>query len=622
MKKNVLLSRISKFKPINLSNHMNKIKIFIKKKKKKFNNKNNNKTTTLRIKELRKSTTSAPVNLLTSPPCNSSSSYNEEVKFFVDKDKDEDANDEDDDDDDDDDDDNDDNDDNDDDNEDNYDEDDEDVIIPNTITKDVIIPNTITKDVVVTDEDDDIIINSKCINTIKYYIYSISDKNNSNESYIGSTQHFVDRKSKHKKNVKNTRGKNYWCKLYKYIRRNGGWNNFDMVQLECGSTYSTGNIKDIEQSFIDQYKPTLNSKQASKRLHINVLRGKQKKKQYNVTDNSNIVSPIAPTRINNDLISSTVSFYHIKHQIEDIKKYGKTTFSSQNLTTDTSPRKTRNRAANLYIEINEDIEKDLIKSSVLQYVCKSDQSKNAFIQQTLQFLSWVFENYNLKKNMMLLNIIKFIIKNTTILDDWYSFLRDKQMAFDTIRGRFNNISILYQLFNSSILSVKDNAVQKLIDHCRLITRKCEFEIIDALSKVSTDDYIKQGLLPKNLKTDLLHMWNTLLPLINNIIQLSKTVTLTKGFYSLVLKCILFGFWAENANGRMRAVISMNMEQYKQMCKSNYNSSSETKSLKQHGRQLVSLCSNSDLLVYLKMYVKHVRSQIKCDQSNKENVFLK
>ena len=104
--------------------------------------------------------------------------------------------------------------------------------------------------------------------------------------------------------------------------------------------------------------------------------------------------------------------------------------------------------------------------------------------------------------------------------------------------------------------------------------------------------------------------------------MSKTKTLTKKFYSLFLKCLLFGFWAENANGRMNAVISMTMKQYRHMCKRNFNSSSHTKTIKQHGRQLVSLCSNSDLLVYLKLYVKHVRKDIKLDHSNKKYVFLK
>jgi hypothetical protein len=104
--------------------------------------------------------------------------------------------------------------------------------------------------------------------------------------------------------------------------------------------------------------------------------------------------------------------------------------------------------------------------------------------------------------------------------------------------------------------------------------------------------------------------------------LSKIATLRKKLYTLLLKCLLFGFWAENANGRMRAVISMTLEQYEQMCRVNYNSSNQTKSLKQHGLQLVTLCSNSELLVYLKMYVRHVRSQIKCVKSDREYVFLK
>jgi hypothetical protein len=209
-----------------------------------------------------------------------------------------------------------------------------------------------------------------------------------------------------------------------------------------------------------------------------------------------------------------------------------------------------------------------------------------------------------------------------ILDDWFDYLKDKNMAFDTIRGRFNNISVLIQHLNSSLGHVKDNAVEIFIDKCRIITRKCDYEITESNSNISTYDYIKQGLLPKNLKTDLLKMWQTLLPLMKNIIQLSKSLILTKKLYVLVLNCILFGFWAENANGRMKAVISMTLQQYKRMCKTNYNSSNQTKTLKQHGCQLVSLCSNSELLVFLKMYVRYIRPQIKCDLSNREYLFLK
>ena len=498
--------------------------------------------------------------------------------------------------------------------------------------------NCITDDVTV--NDDDIIINSnttttatynnyKKINSIKYYIYRITDKSDSNEFYIGSTKHFASRKSKHKKNVTNKRGKNYWDYLYKYIRLKGGWKNFDMNIMECGHTDRSETIKYIEQAIINKCRPTLNTKHASSKYCIN---SESELQELNTSDNFQtieknntfkIVSPIA-TKTNLVLKrNDDITEYLIKNQIEKIKEIGMKSICSKHISSENSPRKTRTRAANLEIEINEDIATQLTESTLLQFVCKSPQSKNAFVQQSIQFLSWVSnEETSTRLNKKILDLIKLIILKPNILDDWYTFLKEKRMADDTIRGRYNNISVLIQLFNSNLVNFKGNAVSKFIEHCRIITRRCEFDITNTLSKISTNDYIRQGLLPKNLKSDLLHMWKILLPLMQNIILLSKTKTLTKKFYSLFLKCLLFGFWAENANGRMNAVISMTMKQYRHMCKRNFNSSSHTKTIKQHGRQLVSLCSNSDLLVYLKLYVKHVRKDIKLDHSNKKYVFLK
>ena len=462
----------------------------------------------------------------------------------------------------------------------------------------------------------------------EFVIYKIINKLDDQQFYIGSTKYFYARKSKHQKNVKNTRGKNYWNYLYQYIRQSGGWRNFEMKIIDKGFSGTSDKMKAIEQYYIDKYKPTLNTNKASK-IKYNLASS---------TSSNNLVSPV------NNKISSQIKFndqsvvkvldydvvkdnlkvseLSIKTQINDIKKYGNNTFCSKHIQNTTSPTKTRTRAANLYIEINENISNELKESKQLQYVCKSTQSKNAFIQHSSQFLSWVLQTQNLKYNLHLLNLIKFIVKKPVLLDDWYILLQDKSMSYDTIRGRYNNISVLITLFNSSLVNVKNCIVEKFIEHCRIITRTCEFEITKAVSKKSANYYIKQGLLPKNLKTDLLHMWHILLPLMNNIIKLSKTVILRKKFYVLVLKCILFGFWAENANGRMRAIISMTMKQYRQMCRDNFNSSSQTKTLKQHGRQLVSLCTNSELLVILKQYVEYVRPQIKCERNNKEYIFLK
>ena len=70
------------------------------------------------------------------------------------------------------------------------------------------------------------------------------------------------------------------------------------------------------------------------------------------------------------------------------------------------------------------------------------------------------QNQERKHNQNLLNLLKFIVKNSALLDDWYTLLKDKNMSFDTIRGRYNNISVLITLFNSSLVNVKDNVVEK------------------------------------------------------------------------------------------------------------------------------------------------------------------
>jgi len=97
----------------------------------------------------------------------------------------------------------------------------------------------------------------------KVYIYKIQNNHDESMFYIGSTLNLSRRKSHHKKNVKNKVGKLYWCKLYQYIRNNGGWDNFTFTKLyekdiECitdGTCY--------EQSIIDNLKPPLNSIKAS-----------------------------------------------------------------------------------------------------------------------------------------------------------------------------------------------------------------------------------------------------------------------------------------------------------------------------------------------------------------------
>ena len=94
---------------------------------------------------------------------------------------------------------------------------------------------------------------------MKYYIYKIYNNNNKDEFYIGSTKNFSSRMSHHKKNVRNKVGKLYWCKVYQYIRANGGWDNFTKDIIEAGTCSDCKFIKQKEQYYITLHKPSLNS---------------------------------------------------------------------------------------------------------------------------------------------------------------------------------------------------------------------------------------------------------------------------------------------------------------------------------------------------------------------------
>lgn len=93
-----------------------------------------------------------------------------------------------------------------------------------------------------------------------FCIYKIISKNeNDNNIYIGSTIDFERRKEQHRKAVDNKNGIQFYTLLYRYIRNNGGWDNFIMEKIiECSvSDKRSGFI--LETEYIINYKATLNT---------------------------------------------------------------------------------------------------------------------------------------------------------------------------------------------------------------------------------------------------------------------------------------------------------------------------------------------------------------------------
>jgi hypothetical protein len=93
-----------------------------------------------------------------------------------------------------------------------------------------------------------------------FCLYTIKPNNpNDTNLYIGSTINFNRRKLQHKKAVNNKRGGSYYCILYRYIRKCGGWDNFTMEKIldfPC-ETKQEGLLK--EKEYILKHNATLNS---------------------------------------------------------------------------------------------------------------------------------------------------------------------------------------------------------------------------------------------------------------------------------------------------------------------------------------------------------------------------
>ena len=95
---------------------------------------------------------------------------------------------------------------------------------------------------------------------IDYTMYKICPKNkNLNYCYIGQTTNFKNRKRQHIKNTTNPNDKkHYHLKHYQAIRENGGWDEWEMIEIEKfnGKTKLEARIR--EQELIKEHNANLN----------------------------------------------------------------------------------------------------------------------------------------------------------------------------------------------------------------------------------------------------------------------------------------------------------------------------------------------------------------------------
>ncbi len=80
------------------------------------------------------------------------------------------------------------------------------------------------------------------------------------EIYVGHTTDMRRRKYRHKSCCINETAKGHNYNVYQYIRENGGWDNFDMIEVERYNAIDGYDATKRERYWIDELKATLNCK--------------------------------------------------------------------------------------------------------------------------------------------------------------------------------------------------------------------------------------------------------------------------------------------------------------------------------------------------------------------------
>ena len=96
---------------------------------------------------------------------------------------------------------------------------------------------------------------------MEYTFYAIICKDeNITDCYVGSTKNYKHRQRNHKTNCNNPKSKNFNCKVYQFIRENGGFDKFEFIELETKICETKREALIREQHWMETLKANLNTK--------------------------------------------------------------------------------------------------------------------------------------------------------------------------------------------------------------------------------------------------------------------------------------------------------------------------------------------------------------------------
>ena len=100
------------------------------------------------------------------------------------------------------------------------------------------------------------------------------------ECYVGSTTDFTRRKGNHKSSCNNNNYKEYNYNVYQFIRNNGGWENWDMIEIEKYNTVDKLSQSKRERYWLEYYNATLNKQVPSQNYAEYNKKYREEHKEY------------------------------------------------------------------------------------------------------------------------------------------------------------------------------------------------------------------------------------------------------------------------------------------------------------------------------------------------------
>lgn len=99
-------------------------------------------------------------------------------------------------------------------------------------------------------------------------------------SYVGHTTNYSSRKNSHKSDCNNSISTRYNFPLYVFMREQGGWNNWSMVQIHSQICTNSLEARQIEQELLEKQQFKLNAYKAYQSEEQHKIYEEEYKKKY------------------------------------------------------------------------------------------------------------------------------------------------------------------------------------------------------------------------------------------------------------------------------------------------------------------------------------------------------